>query len=84
MEYVWNSFMRFFSLALVQLLFSLIIAASIGSNPGLVAIWQDERQRRQDENDDSDISPPISQGIYIHLDRLSLPLLSLAYVTFVS
>ncbi|KAK3703103.1 hypothetical protein QZH41_003011 [Actinostola sp. cb2023] len=38
------------------------IGTSIGTNPGLMAIWKDERQRRKDENDDTALSPPLSQG----------------------
>ncbi|XP_069090700.1 DNA polymerase zeta catalytic subunit isoform X2 [Pleurodeles waltl] len=35
--------------------------AHIGRNPGLQAIWEDEKQRRRDKNESSQISPPDSQ-----------------------
>nr|XP_033795711.1 DNA polymerase zeta catalytic subunit isoform X2 [Geotrypetes seraphini] len=37
------------------------IEAQIGRNPGLHAIWEDERQRRREKNESSQISPPNSQ-----------------------
>ncbi|KAM4693357.1 LOW QUALITY PROTEIN: DNA polymerase zeta catalytic subunit [Discoglossus pictus] len=37
------------------------IEAQIGKNPGLQAIWEDEKQRRRDKNQSSQISPPDSQ-----------------------
>ncbi|XP_060609160.2 DNA polymerase zeta catalytic subunit [Anolis sagrei] len=37
------------------------IEAQIGRNPGLQAIWEDEKQRRRDNKESSQISPPNSQ-----------------------
>ncbi|KAM4771033.1 DNA polymerase zeta catalytic subunit [Rhinophrynus dorsalis] len=37
------------------------IEAQIGRNPGLQAIWEDEKQRRRDKKQSSQISPPDSQ-----------------------
>nr|XP_045011163.1 DNA polymerase zeta catalytic subunit isoform X2 [Jaculus jaculus] len=37
------------------------IEAQIGGNPGLQAIWDDEKQRRRDRNETSQISQPESQ-----------------------
>lgn len=40
-----------------------MITAQIGGNPGLQAIWEDEKQRRRNRNETSQISQPESQGI---------------------
>ncbi|KAE8602678.1 hypothetical protein XENTR_v10014081 [Xenopus tropicalis] len=37
------------------------IEAQIGKNPGLQAIWEDEKQRRRERRESSQISPPDSQ-----------------------
>ncbi|KAM8952408.1 DNA polymerase zeta catalytic subunit isoform 2-T2 [Pelodytes ibericus] len=37
------------------------IEVQIGKNPGLQAIWEDEKQRRRENNQSSQISPPDSQ-----------------------
>ncbi|KAM9316643.1 DNA polymerase zeta catalytic subunit [Gastrophryne carolinensis] len=37
------------------------IEAQIGKNPGLQAIWEDEKQRRRQKQESSQISPPESQ-----------------------
>ncbi|NP_001163919.1 REV3 like, DNA directed polymerase zeta catalytic subunit L homeolog [Xenopus laevis] len=37
------------------------IEAQIGKNPGLQAIWEDEKQRRREKRESSQISPPDSQ-----------------------
>ncbi|KAG8444660.1 hypothetical protein GDO86_009719 [Hymenochirus boettgeri] len=37
------------------------IEAQIGKNPGLQAIWEDEKQRRRENKESSQISPPDSQ-----------------------
>ncbi|XP_028903006.1 DNA polymerase zeta catalytic subunit isoform X1 [Ornithorhynchus anatinus] len=37
------------------------IEAQIGGNPGLQAIWEDEKQRRRRKNESSQITPPESQ-----------------------
>ncbi|XP_007426650.1 DNA polymerase zeta catalytic subunit isoform X1 [Python bivittatus] len=37
------------------------IEAQIGQNPGLQAIWEDEKQRRRENKESSQISPPNSQ-----------------------
>lgn len=37
------------------------IEAQIGGNPGLQAIWEDEKQRRRNRNENSQISQPESQ-----------------------
>ncbi|CAH2252147.1 DNA polymerase zeta catalytic subunit isoform X1 [Pelobates cultripes] len=37
------------------------IEVQIGKNPGLQAIWEDEKQRRRENNQSSQISPPESQ-----------------------
>lgn len=42
---------------------SIVIAAQIGGNPGLQAIWEDEKQRRRNRNESSQITQPESQGI---------------------
>lgn len=39
-----------------------LYSASSGKNPGLLAIWEEERQRRKSENDSSHITPVPSQG----------------------
>jgi hypothetical protein len=36
--------------------------ASIGHNPGIAAMWEDEKQRRRDNRQSSQISIPVSQG----------------------
>ena len=38
----------------------------IGRNPGLQAIWEDEKQRRREKNQPSQIETPESQGEHIH------------------
>uniref|UniRef100_A0A8C0MB37 DNA polymerase zeta catalytic subunit n=1 Tax=Canis lupus familiaris TaxID=9615 RepID=A0A8C0MB37_CANLF len=38
------------------------IEAQIGGNPGLQAIWEDEKQRRRNRNETSQINQPESQG----------------------
>lgn len=38
----------------------------IGRNPGLQAIWEDEKQRRREKNQTSQIETPESQGEHIH------------------
>lgn len=38
----------------------------IGRNPGLQAIWEDEKQRRREKNQASQIETPESQGEQIH------------------
>ncbi|XP_006157067.1 DNA polymerase zeta catalytic subunit isoform X3 [Tupaia chinensis] len=43
------------------------IEAQIGGNPGLQAIWEDEKQRRRNRNETSQISQPESQ------DRMFVP-----------
>ena len=35
---------------------------NMGSNPGLAALWEDERQRRRDVGQASQIGPQESQG----------------------
>lgn len=40
------------------------IEAQIGGNPGLQAIWEDEKQRRRNRNETSQISQPESQVCY--------------------
>ena len=37
-------------------------ADNMGSNPGLAALWEDERQRRRDAGQASQITPQESQG----------------------
>lgn len=41
------------------------IEAQIGGNPGLQAIWEDEKQRRRNRNETSQISHPESQGLLL-------------------
>ena len=36
--------------------------ANIGTNPGLAALWEDERQRQRERGEDSQITPPDSPG----------------------
>ena len=38
------------------------VGDSVGSNPGLAALWEDERQRRRERGSDVDIAPPDSPG----------------------
>ncbi|XP_006879098.1 PREDICTED: DNA polymerase zeta catalytic subunit-like [Elephantulus edwardii] len=45
----------------VDILNRLDIEAQIGGNPGLQAIWEDEKQRRRNRNETSQISQPESQ-----------------------
>ncbi|ESO87295.1 hypothetical protein LOTGIDRAFT_107463 [Lottia gigantea] len=40
---------------------------NIGTNPGLAALWEDERQRRRDRGEDSQLEPQDSQGISLYL-----------------
>ena len=40
-----------------------LFSVNVGTNPGLAAIWEDERQRRQEANESTQIAPPQSQGI---------------------
>ena len=35
---------------------------SLGSCPGLAALWEEERQRRRLNNESTDIAAPVSQG----------------------
>lgn len=42
----------------------LSILANIGTNPGLAALWEDEKQRRRNLGESSQITPPDSQGNY--------------------
>lgn len=39
------------------------VGDNIGGNPGLAALWDDEKHRRQDRGMSLDISPPSSPGI---------------------
>lgn len=41
-------------------------ADQIGRNPGLQAIWEDEKQRRRERNQASQVEIPESQGEQIH------------------
>ena len=41
----------------------LLLLGESGSNPGLHALWQDERQRRLDRQLPLDLEPPLSPGI---------------------
>lgn len=41
-------------------------ADQIGRNPGLQAIWEDEKQRRRERNQASQLEIPESQGEQIH------------------
>lgn len=43
-----------------------LCADQIGRNPGLQAIWEDEKQRRREKNQASQIETPESQGEEIH------------------
>lgn len=40
----------------------LLSTDQIGRNPGLQAIWEDEKQRRREKNESSQLEPPESQG----------------------
>ena len=40
----------------------LCVVDNIGANPGLTALWEDERQRRREQGESTDIAPPGSQG----------------------
>lgn len=48
------------STLLVQ--YYIYITANIGTNPGLAALWDDERQRQRERGEDSQITPPDSPG----------------------
>lgn len=39
-----------------------VLLAQIGRNPGLQAIWEDEKQRRREKCESSQIKTPDSQG----------------------
>ena len=43
--------------------FSASILANMGCNPGLAALWEDERQRRRDAGCDSQLEAGYSQGL---------------------
>lgn len=43
-----------------------LCSGQIGRNPGLQAIWEDEKQRRRQRNQGSQIETPESQGEHIH------------------
>ena len=50
-------------IAAADILNRLDVCGSVGGNPGLTALWDDERQRRRQRGDDSqEISPPSSPG----------------------
>ena len=39
------------------------VTDNVGGNPGLAALWEDERQRRRDAGKDvDDLEPPMSPG----------------------
>ena len=41
----------------------MFVLANVGANPGLAALWEDERQRRRERGEPVDnIAPPGSQG----------------------
>ncbi|XP_052808091.1 uncharacterized protein LOC128236972 isoform X1 [Mya arenaria] len=52
----------------VDIINRLEIGDNVGNNPGLAALWEDERQRCRDRGEITDIAPPESQ------DRGSVPL----------
>ncbi len=39
-----------------------VFAGNVGANPGLAAIWEDERQRQRNRGESSQLTPPDSQG----------------------
>lgn len=39
-----------------------VCPVNVGTNPGLAALWEDEKQRRRDRGESSQITPPESQG----------------------
>ena len=39
-----------------------MVTGTLGANPGLVAIWEDEKQRREQLNQLDDLVPPSSPG----------------------
>ena len=53
------------------------IVANVGTNPGLAALWDDERQRQRERGEDSQITPPDSPGkiIFLHNELFSQELL---------
>uniref|UniRef100_A0A7N9ANJ2 DNA polymerase zeta catalytic subunit n=1 Tax=Mastacembelus armatus TaxID=205130 RepID=A0A7N9ANJ2_9TELE len=55
----------------VDILNRLEIENQIGRNPGLQAIWEDERQRRRERKQASQMETPESQGEEIHSGNLS-------------
>jgi DNA polymerase zeta len=40
----------------------LLFLASTGTNPGLMALWDDEKERRREKGQSSQIENPQSQG----------------------
>ena len=46
---------------------------NMGSNPGLAALWEDERQRRRDAGQASQITPQDSQGTALLCIMFSFP-----------
>jgi len=48
-----------------------LIPDQIGRNPGLQAIWEDEKQRRREKNQVSHIETPESQGEQTHRGNCS-------------
>ena len=38
------------------------VGDNIGGNPGLAALWEDERQRRRERGLDGELEPPASPG----------------------
>lgn len=47
---------------LIPALFFIGDVGSIGGNPGLAALWEDERQRKRNAGQVSQITPEDSQG----------------------
>lgn len=48
----------------------LSILANVGTNPGLAALWEDEKQRRRNLGESSQITPPDSQGNYTPANKV--------------
>ena len=48
--------------SLLEISFYVAFPASIGANPGIMAMWEDEKQRRRQHDQSSQITLPVSQG----------------------
>lgn len=54
----------------------IFLTENVGTNPGLAALWDDEKQRRRDNGECSQVESDISQGIGGPYTSSSLPSLA--------